>query len=92
MSSVTITETRSTVSVTASENLVTVQANSTPSIATAIAVGPQGPMGPQGVPGDTNIGGYPVQITGISSGDILAFGGTNWFNDPQSHLTDGGNF
>lgn len=92
MSSVTVTETAATVTVTTTENLVTVQQSSAPGIITAVTVGPQGPTGPKGDSGGASIGGYDVSISNIAVGDILAFSGTTWFNDPQAHLTDGGNF
>ena len=57
-----------------------------------ITAGPQGAKGDKGDPGGTNIGGYDVVISNIGVGDILAFGGTTWFNNPQARLTDGGNF
>lgn len=81
-------------SVTVSEvnQAVVTQSPISPNIVDVILPGPQGPPGAKGEPGGTSIGGYEVAISGISVGDILAFSGTNWFNNPQDRLTDGGNF
>lgn len=52
-------------------------------------VGPQGPAGPSG---DSNIGGYPVSITGAQNYDALMWVSGEWVNVPQTEITDGGNF
>lgn len=59
------------------------------------APGPQGatgPQGPQGEPGNSDIGGYPVQMSGVVDNDVIIFQSQKWVNAPQSNLTDGGNF
>lgn len=55
--------------------------------------GDQGIQGPQGEPGPNTIGGYSINLNGTpSNGDVLAFSSNQWVNNPQSNLTDGGNF
>lgn len=53
------------------------------------AVGPQGPKGD-----DSNgmIGGYPVNLSNPQDFDVLQFQSQSWVNNPQTNLTDGGNF
>lgn len=38
------------------------------------------------------IGGYPVNTSGLSVGDVLSFTGSGWTNISQGNITDGGNF
>ena len=45
-----------------------------------------------GPPGPNSIGGYGFNITNLQPNDVLMFGGTSWFNNPQTEITDGGNF
>ena len=54
--------------------------------------GVPGPRGPQGDPGESNIGGYPFELTSLSNNDTLAFSTDRWVNRAQEALTDGGNF
>lgn len=55
--------------------------------------GAQGIQGVQGVPGPNDIGGYTIEITSPSSGDLLQFNSSSkWVNSPQANITDGGNF
>lgn len=35
----------------------------------------------------TNLGGYPVEISGLSSGDVLYFDGTKWLNISRNAST-----
>lgn len=51
-----------------------------------------GPPGPPGPPGPTEIGGYPINITGAQQYDVLMFGVNQWVNTPQTEIADGGNF
>jgi len=55
-------------------------------------IGPQGPAGPQGPSGGTDIGGYPVVITGAQNFDALMFVSNEWINVNQLEIADGGNF
>lgn len=48
--------------------------------------------GVTGPPGPSAIGGYGFNITNLQPNDVLMFGGTAWFNNPQTEITDGGNF
>jgi hypothetical protein len=43
-------------------------------------------------PGAGLVGGFPVQISAPGNGDVLAFQGSVWINNPQTNITDGGNF
>jgi hypothetical protein len=52
-------------------------------------IGPQGPVGPSG---GTDIGGYPVVITGAQNFDALMFVSNEWINVNQLEISDGGNF
>lgn len=54
--------------------------------------GDKGDTGDQGLPGPNLIGGYAIQLTNPSNNDVLAFQSNKWVNNPQSNLTDGGNF
>jgi hypothetical protein len=54
--------------------------------------GPAGPPGPVGPSGNSNIGGYPVTITGAANYDALMFVSNQWVNVPQAEIADGGNF
>lgn len=72
--------------------LVTPVASSVISVATppnnniTIDRGAAGPAGPN------SIGGYGFNISNLQPNDVLMFGGTAWFNNPQTEITDGGNF
>lgn len=55
-------------------------------------VGPTGPQGPQGQSGGTDIGGYPVVITGAQNYDALMFVSNEWINVNQLEIADGGNY
>lgn len=55
-------------------------------------VGPTGPQGPEGPSGSSNIGGYPVSITGAQNYDALMFVSNEWINVNQLEIADGGNF
>lgn len=52
----------------------------------------RGIVGPQGVPGESNIGGYPINVSGPQNYDALMFLSGAWTNVPQTEITDGGNF
>jgi hypothetical protein len=54
--------------------------------------GPQGPAGPTGPAGPNAIGGYPISISSATSGDMLSFDGSVWYNRAQESVSDGGNF
>ncbi len=42
--------------------------------------------------GAATLGGYPVNVAGVSDGDVLSFGAGNWVNEKRETLVDGGNF
>jgi hypothetical protein len=48
--------------------------------------------GVKGDDGNSNIGGYPVNITNANRYDVLMFGVGEWVNTPQTEISDGGNF
>jgi len=52
----------------------------------------RGIVGPVGPSGESNIGGYPIQITGAQNYDALMWLDGEWINVPQTEITDGGNF
>lgn len=52
----------------------------------------RGIVGPQGAPGESNIGGYPINISAAQNYDALMFVSGEWVNIPQTEITDGGNF
>lgn len=53
----------------------------------------RGIVGPPGAPGESNIGGYPINIaTAPQNYDALMFLSGAWTNVPQTEITDGGNF
>lgn len=54
--------------------------------------GDKGDTGDEGAPGPNLIGGYAIQLSNPSQNDVLAFQSNKWVNNPQSNLTDGGNF
>jgi hypothetical protein len=54
--------------------------------------GDTGEQGAQGPEGPSLIGGYPIALSSLGSGDLLAFSQNKWINTPQSSVTDGGNF
>lgn len=41
---------------------------------------------------DLLIGGAPIVVDDLQTGDVLSFGGSEWANRRQQTLTDGGNF
>ena len=60
------------------------------SVVLATSQGPAGPPGPAGSAAD--IGGYPIDVAGLHTGDVLIFSGASWVNENKVTLTDGGNF
>ena len=52
----------------------------------------RGIVGPVGPSGESNIGGYPILITGAQDYDALMWVDGEWINVPQTEITDGGNF
>ena len=53
----------------------------------------RGIVGPQGPSGESNIGGYPINIaTAPQDYNALMFVSGAWTNVPQTEITDGGNF
>jgi hypothetical protein len=52
----------------------------------------RGIVGPPGPSGESNIGGYPIAITGAQNYDALMWLDGEWVNVPQAEITDGGNF
>lgn len=52
----------------------------------------RGIVGPQGLPGDNNIGGYPIALTSPQNYDALMFLAGSFVNIPQTEIADGGNF
>lgn len=70
----------------------TVEVTQVKNVVEVTEVGIQGPRGPKGDPGDNTIGGYGINIDGLTTGDVLQFGGSAWVNTPQTEITDGGNF
>jgi hypothetical protein len=53
----------------------------------------RGLIGPPGVPGESNIGGYPIALGGAPQNfDALMFVSGSWTNIPQTEIADGGNF
>jgi len=52
----------------------------------------RGIVGPAGPSGESNIGGYPISITGAQNYDALMWLDGEWVNVPQIEITDGGNF
>jgi hypothetical protein len=48
--------------------------------------------GVAGPSGNDNIGGYPVVISSPQNYDVIAFYGNQWINNPQTEITDGGNY
>lgn len=55
-------------------------------------IGPAGKAGTEGAPGPNTIGGFGIQVAGLSVGDQLRFAGNYWENTQSTALTDGGNF
>ncbi len=45
-----------------------------------------------GPPGPSAIGGFPINVAGLSNFDALMFLSNEWTNIPQTEITDGGNF
>jgi hypothetical protein len=52
----------------------------------------RGIVGPPGVPGEANIGGYPIDLSICHNYDALMWLDGKWTNVPQTEITDGGNF
>jgi hypothetical protein len=52
----------------------------------------RGIVGPVGPSGESNIGGYPIFISGVADYDALMWVDGEWINVPQTEITDGGNF
>jgi hypothetical protein len=48
--------------------------------------------GVKGNDGNSDIGGYPVNVTSPNQYDVLMFGVGEWVNTPQTEITDGGNY
>lgn len=69
-----------------------VHGSSLKGIQSIVHSGVPGPMGPQGDPGESNIGGYPFELSSLSNNDVLAFSTDKWINKAQRELVDGGNF
>ena len=53
---------------------------------------PKGAKGDTGDSGPNAIGGFDIEVSMPGNGDVLAFSSNRWVNNPQSNLTDGGNF
>lgn len=51
-----------------------------------------GPQGPRGLDGGVGLGGIPTSFQNIRAGDLLMFDGSNWTNENQTQIIDGGNF
>jgi hypothetical protein len=69
------------------------------SVVTASAGGGIGPQGQQGIQGQQGVAGTAlgsasdVQLSGLSEGDLLRYGGGKWQNYPENNLViDGTNF
>lgn len=45
-----------------------------------------------GPPGPNDIGGYPINVSGLNNYDALMFLNNEWTNVPQTEIADGGNF
>lgn len=66
--------------------------NLTPPVQNKINID-RGLIGPPGPPGEANIGGYPIALSGAPNNyDALMFVTGAWTNIPQTEITDGGNF
>lgn len=53
----------------------------------------RGLVGPAGPSGESNIGGYPINLSGAPQNyDALMFLTGAWTNIPQTEIADGGNF
>ncbi len=53
----------------------------------------RGLVGPAGPSGESNIGGYPISLSGAPQNyDALMFVTGAWTNIPQTEIADGGNF
>jgi hypothetical protein len=53
----------------------------------------RGITGQPGVPGESNIGGYPITLGSVPQNyDALMFLSGAWTNIPQTEIADGGNF
>ena len=73
------------VNVTDGNNL-TVEVTPVPAQKIQINRGVAGPSGTE------SIGGYPINVTGVQTKDVLMFGTGEWVNTPQTEIADGGNF
>jgi hypothetical protein len=71
-------------------NNINVQVTPVPQQKIEISRGLVGPVGPSG---ESNIGGYPISLSGPPQNfDALMFVTGNWTNIPQTEISDGGNF
>lgn len=73
------------------QNPASIQAIVTPQPNNVITLN-RGIVGPIGPSGESNIGGYPIAITGAQNRDVLMWMSGEWVNVPQTEVTDGGNF
>ena len=48
--------------------------------------------GVAGPPGPNAIGGYPIVVASPQNYDALMFINNKWTNNPQTEITDGGNY
>ena len=48
--------------------------------------------GVAGPPGPSAIGGYPIVVSSPQNYDALMFINNQWTNNPQTEITDGGNY
>lgn len=72
------------------QNNVNIAVTPTPNQVITIDRGIVGPPGPSG---ESNIGGYPIALTGTPQNyDALMFVTGAWTNIPQTEISDGGNF
>lgn len=68
-----------------------ITANITPLPSNVIALN-RGIVGPPGPSGESNIGGYPIDLGLCHNYDALMWLDGKWTNVPQTEITDGGNF
>ena len=78
--------------VTVNEKTNVISVTTTEEKSAVVLATSQGPAGPQGPPGNSNVGGYPIDVEELRSGDVLIFSGVAWVNENKVTLTDGGNF
>lgn len=72
-------------------NPTVIQAKVTPLPSNVVTLN-RGIVGPTGPSGESNIGGYPISISGAQDNDTLQWVDGVWTNIPQTEITDGGNF